>query len=141
MEERKVVRNIKVDYKCPKCEIGYLIPTGNVLTTYPPQFPHKCNNLQCDYGQTFSDKTYPYIDHEEIPVENVINPLTTDQQYEKMAQELNYTNLCARATLFPGKSIDEIPVYTGTDMKQRFIDMQQKIVDIDNSDPMIDIKS
>ena len=64
METRKEVKQVQVDYQCPKCKKGYLRPTGMALTTYPPQFPHKCNN--CDYMETFRDKQYPYIDYEEI---------------------------------------------------------------------------
>jgi hypothetical protein len=63
MEIRRKVDTVKVDFKCPKCLKGFLRPTGTVLTSYPPQYPHRCNNADCDYQQTFSDKTYPYIDH------------------------------------------------------------------------------
>lgn len=66
MEERKVVETVWVDYKCPKCNNGYLRGTGVVLTSNPPQCPHKCNNKDCDYGETFRDKTYPYLDYQEI---------------------------------------------------------------------------
>ena len=67
MEARKEVKPIKVDYKCPKCDNGYLRTYGTVLTSYPPQYPHKCNNLKCDYVQNFSI-TYPYIDYEPEPI-------------------------------------------------------------------------
>lgn len=63
-ETRKEVKQVQVDYLCPKCNIGHLRSTGTVLTSNPPQFPHKCNN--CDYMETFRDKQYPYIDYEEI---------------------------------------------------------------------------
>lgn len=64
METEKSIHTIQVDYKCPKCNVGFLRPTGNILTTYPPQIPHICNNPGCDYSQAFSDKTYPYIKYE-----------------------------------------------------------------------------
>jgi len=64
METRQEVKTIQVDYKCPKCNTGYLRPTGIVLCTYPPQYPHKCNNPKCDYGQTFPDARYPYLEYE-----------------------------------------------------------------------------
>jgi len=64
MEEIKEVKTFKVDYKCPKCGKGYLRPTGTVLTSYPPQYPHKCT--KCDYMETFMDKTYPYYTYKEI---------------------------------------------------------------------------
>jgi len=61
MEEREKVKTIKVDYKCPKCDVGYLRPSGTVLTSYPPQYPHKCT--ECDYTENFN-RTYPYIEYE-----------------------------------------------------------------------------
>ena len=63
-EIRSEVKEVLIDYLCPKCNIGHLRPTGTVLTSCPPQFPHKCNN--CDYMETFTVKQYPYIDYEEI---------------------------------------------------------------------------
>lgn len=66
MEVRKNVRPIQIDFKCPKCENGYLRPSGTVLTTYPPQVPHHCNNEDCDYRGTFMDISYPYLIWEEI---------------------------------------------------------------------------
>lgn len=60
MEEKKEVKTFKVDYKCPKCKRGYLRHNGLVLTSYPAQYPHNCNNKDCDYDETFLDKTYPY---------------------------------------------------------------------------------
>lgn len=63
-EEKKQVVNIRVDYKCPKCDKGYLRPMGTVFTTNPPIIPHKCNNENCDYGESFNI-TYPYMDKEE----------------------------------------------------------------------------
>lgn len=62
METKKEVKTVQVDYECPKCETGKLRPTGICLTTYPPMYPHKCTD--CDYGETFTDKMYPYIAHE-----------------------------------------------------------------------------
>ncbi len=61
MEEIKEVKTVKVDYKCPKCEQGYLRPTGQCYTTNPPQYPHIC--IHCAYGETFMGKTYPYVDY------------------------------------------------------------------------------
>lgn len=65
MEERTAVKTVQVDYKCPKCETGYLRHSGPVLASYPPQFPHRCNSEKCDYMETFNF-TYPYIDYETI---------------------------------------------------------------------------
>jgi hypothetical protein len=69
MEQRKEVKPIQVDFKCPVCFDGYLRPTGMVLTSNPPKYPHKCNGKSCGadcyYTETFSGKTYPYIDYVE----------------------------------------------------------------------------
>jgi hypothetical protein len=64
MEQIKEVRTVQVDYKCPKCEQGYLRPTGICHPMNPPLYPHKCTN--CEYGETFSDKKYPYINYQII---------------------------------------------------------------------------
>ena len=63
MEVRKEAKTIHVDYECPKCKKGYLRPMGNVLTTNPLIYPHKCNNPKCSYREDFKH-TYPYIDYE-----------------------------------------------------------------------------
>ena len=68
MEVRKEVKPIRIDYLCPRCKTGYLRPSGTVLTTYPPMYPHTCNNEECDYGETFTDKSYPYLIWEEIKI-------------------------------------------------------------------------
>lgn len=36
-------------------------PTGYVQTTYPPKYPHKCED--CGYLDTY-DKQYPYYEEE-----------------------------------------------------------------------------
>lgn len=65
MEERKEVKAFEVDYKCPKCDIGYLRSDGERLLCYPPLYPHKCSNKECDYSEKFRFN-YPYIDYEII---------------------------------------------------------------------------
>ena len=44
--------------------------------------------------------------------------LTEDQRLQETVDLINYNNLCARATLFPGLEIDEIPVLTIEDLKE-----------------------
>ncbi len=65
MEERKEVKEILVDFRCPKCGVGFLRPTGTCLTSYPPIFPHKCNGESCDYETSFK-QVYPRTEYEEI---------------------------------------------------------------------------
>ena len=66
MEERLEVKAIQVSYKCPKCNIGYLISTGIKIGTYPSRFPHKCDNPNCDYREICDNVKYPYIAYEPI---------------------------------------------------------------------------
>lgn len=110
METRKQLITIRVDYKCPECETGYLRPTGKVLMSSPPQYPHRCDNYKCNYIKTFRNKKYPHLDYEESDVTEEV--LTEDQRLQKTVDVINYNNLCARATLYPGLEIDEIPVLT-----------------------------
>lgn len=56
--EQTPIRSIKVDYKCEECNKGYMRPTGLMLTSNPPKFPHKCNI--CDHEEIFYEK-YPTI--------------------------------------------------------------------------------
>lgn len=65
METRDEVKTIQVDYKCPKCETGYLRPTGMVYDCSPPSYPHRCTETDCDYGTSFSIR-YPKIEYERI---------------------------------------------------------------------------
>jgi len=37
-------------------------PTGMILTTMPPKYPHKCQG--CGYTEN-QDKKYPYLDYDE----------------------------------------------------------------------------
>ena len=62
MEVKKEVKTIKVDYECPKCKNGHLRNDGMVLTSFPAQYPHRCDNRNCDYGETFHVR-YPYMEY------------------------------------------------------------------------------
>lgn len=63
MEEEREVKTFRVDFRCPKCGIGYLRHNGAVLTSHPAQYPHSCQDQLCGYTQSFPH-TYPYIRHE-----------------------------------------------------------------------------
>jgi hypothetical protein len=64
MEEEKEVKTVKIDYRCDKCNVGFMRQTGTVFPTSPPQVPHKCNNVACDNSMTFS-VIYPYLEYKE----------------------------------------------------------------------------
>lgn len=59
MERKEEVKSYTVRMYC-KCN-GEMIPTGEVLMSYPPKYPHLCNS--CGVKQTF-DRKYPYVSHE-----------------------------------------------------------------------------
>ncbi len=63
MEKREEVITVLVDYECPECKIGRLRPTGLALSSNPPQYPHKCNNPDCEYCDIFVNIKYPYIEY------------------------------------------------------------------------------
>jgi len=113
MEERQEVKTYRIRFKCPNCETGYLEQTGTVFTTNPPMYPHICN-AGCGYGETFNE-AYPR--HVTEPYESV--ELTEDQILQRICDAINYNNLCARATLYPGLEIDEIPVLTIENFKEK----------------------
>jgi len=61
MPEVRNVQSQQVDEKCPSCGQGWMRPTGIVLTSNPPQYPHKCN--ACGYEATYGTR-YPYVVHQ-----------------------------------------------------------------------------
>lgn len=62
-EETFAVKPVGKRMRCPKCKLGYmnLDPNGQMLTTFPPTFPHICD--KCGYKTSYK-KQYPCIDFE-----------------------------------------------------------------------------
>ena len=58
MQEVRNVNSRQVDFRCPECQNGWMRPSGIVLTSNPPQYPHTCTS--CSYKQTFGVR-YPYV--------------------------------------------------------------------------------
>jgi hypothetical protein len=48
----------------------------------------------------------------------------SDDEIQRIVDNYNYNNICARATLFPGMSIEEIPVLTVEDYKKNLLLLQ-----------------
>ena len=65
-EETKEVKTFMVYYKCDVCKIGYMQPTGLMLQSMPPQFPHKCDNKDCDHHENFTGLKYPRKYYQEV---------------------------------------------------------------------------
>lgn len=69
------VKTIQVDYKCPVCKEGYLRPTGTVLASNPPIYPHLCNRAPgCAYGENLN-VSYPRIEY---------RPLTSMEKFKQI---------------------------------------------------------
>lgn len=45
------------------------------------------------------------------------NDENDNKRLQRIADDMNYNNICARATLYPGKEISEIPLVTAEDLK------------------------
>ena len=61
-EKRTEVKTFRVTLHCG-CG-GEMVPTGNQLLTWPPQYPHVCK--RCGQLMNLREKQYPYIEHEDI---------------------------------------------------------------------------
>jgi hypothetical protein len=57
---KKYIQPVEVQYKCDVCG-GNVIPTGEVLTSDPLKYKHKCN--KCNKEYTFKE-IYPYTVNE-----------------------------------------------------------------------------
>ena len=66
MEEFTEIKTLKINYLCQDCHKGFLIATGKLLFSNPPQFIHTCSH--CNEKTTLSKK-YPYTIQKEIPYE------------------------------------------------------------------------
>ena len=59
MEVESEVKTVLVKMKCEKCGEGFMGKDGSVVfPSFPPQFPHKCNN--CGHIENYT-KQYPYV--------------------------------------------------------------------------------
>lgn len=63
MEQKTYLNTVKVEMTCNYCKKGKMLPTGITLTSYPPQYPHACDN--CDTRENFLE-VYPSVRYEEI---------------------------------------------------------------------------
>lgn len=55
-EKEFEVKTVGIDYVCDVCGVGTMSHTGIVLSSNPPQYPHKCWN--CGHEQTYYSR-YP----------------------------------------------------------------------------------
>lgn len=53
------VQTYEIDFKCDVCGKGWYRSTGEVYTTYPAQYPHKCT--VCGAEMVVTGHTYPYV--------------------------------------------------------------------------------
>jgi hypothetical protein len=57
-EQEYDLRPVGVRYVCDKCGVGVMTPTGTMLCSYPPQWPHKCDH--CGIIENMQEK-YPTV--------------------------------------------------------------------------------
>jgi hypothetical protein len=57
------VRPYKVKAWCTQCYAGEMKPTGVMLASMPPKYPHKC--VECGYEENLSER-YPIIRYKEL---------------------------------------------------------------------------
>lgn len=70
MEVVAETKLLTVHMKCDQCGEGFMVMDGDIfLTTYPTQYPHKCN--KCGHRKTF-DKMYPSYRY--VQIENFREP-------------------------------------------------------------------
>lgn len=62
IKKRQEIKKYLVWVECPECGTS-LAADGNVLTSYPPQYPYTCP--KCGY-QTVLDKFYPSEEYEYV---------------------------------------------------------------------------
>lgn len=77
------VKTLTVHMICDKCGNGLMSRYGNIiLTAYPPQYPHKCNN--CGYEENYPIM-YPY--NRLVPIEQLRHP-TEDESNPCVMNEI-----------------------------------------------------
>ena len=77
MEVVAEVKTLMVHMKCDKCGNGLMLKDGNIiLTTEPPQYPHKCNN--CGHQENYF---FPYPYQKLVPMECLRE--MTEEEIEK----------------------------------------------------------
>jgi len=64
-EQTKPIMTVQVSYLCDTCNKGEMLPTGSILLSHPPQYPHTCNNPTCDNRANFKER-YPTVRYVEV---------------------------------------------------------------------------
>jgi hypothetical protein len=71
MRTTKEVKVIQVDQTCSACHKGVMRPTGQMLASHPPQYPHECN--MCGHRTTYLS-TFPSLEYHPVEAEVVEMP-------------------------------------------------------------------
>ena len=58
LNKRKITNMYMIEGICNKCG-GKLVSTDTVLTTYPPKYPYKCENPNCNGYEVFEEDNRP----------------------------------------------------------------------------------
>jgi len=62
-EVKEKVDTFSIKMMCNKCGIGEMLPDGTSLLSWPPQYPHKCTNINCRNIENYIE-CYPKIVYE-----------------------------------------------------------------------------
>lgn len=92
MAETKLpVQTVQVDYTCDECGKGQMRFGGVTLTSYPPQYPHRCS--ECGAKKTFN-VIYPHTAVE--PITYTINTrgavISEKELMKKIKEEMSRAN-------------------------------------------------
>lgn len=107
---RTQVITYRIDKLCPKCEIGVLIATENIvhLNTFS-YYEHRCSN--CKHMMSLQNIKYPHNVTEDIGVPEYMAEIdNTLAEQQNIVNEINYNCLCAEATLghIPKLTVEDI---------------------------------
>lgn len=93
------VNSYKIEKLCPTCGIGKLVSTGMAMYfNFYSNYEHRCTNCGCVV--TLQNQIYPNIITEEIGEPIMVEEIdNTAIEQENIVNEINYNNLCAKATL------------------------------------------
>lgn len=82
MEKCAESKLVVIKQTCDKCKLGEMLPdtTSPVLTSYPPQYPHICNNCG---AKEYYPQVYPY----QVAIRCEEYRDFTDEELEKLGKQ------------------------------------------------------
>jgi len=115
------VKTYRVDKVCDKCKKGLLIANGNAMHfNFYSLYTHVCN--ECGEVVQLQNESYPHETTKDIGKPKRVKE-TQDllAEHQNIANEINYNNLCAKATL------GDLPTITAEELMVQFNPKPTKI--------------